>query len=128
MISHGSLTGDPLTAMFDTAAAGIGTFGMYRNNMDHASILKIREYMARGLPFIYAHDDPDLTEDMPWCIRFPNDDSPVDMQRVADFVDKVREHTGLSGEMRAYAAGHMSWEAQFTKLFGVLSAAGVRQR
>ena len=34
------------------AVAGIGSAGLYENGMDEASVLKVREYLAAGLPVI----------------------------------------------------------------------------
>ncbi len=120
VIFHGRLTGDRLTEMFETAEIGLGSLGMYRKRMNDGSVLKIREYMARGLPFLYAHDDPALSEDMPWCIKFPNDGSPINMNRVDEFVNSLGTYQEMSKQMRQYAAEHMSWEAQFTRIFSKL--------
>ena len=117
VIFHGKMTGEPLTKMFEMAEIGCGSFGLYRNNLRFASVLKIREYMARGLPFLYAHDDPGLTGEYPWCIQFPNDDTPIDMDRVDAFVSSLKRNQGLEKQMRAYAEEHMTWEAQFRKVF-----------
>ncbi len=117
VIFHGRMTGKPLTEIFETADVGLGSLGMYRKRMNSGSVLKIREYMARGLPFIYAHDDPDVSESMPWCIKFPNDETPIDMSRVDAFINTLGKQHGISERMRQYAIEHMSWEAQFVRIF-----------
>lgn len=118
---HGRMTGDPLTGMFNIATLGVGSLGMFRNSMGNGSNLKIREYTARGLPFIYAHDDPGIDENLPWCIQFPNNETPIDMERVDRFIDSLSGENNIISQMRAYAKQHMSWESQFEKVFQKLA-------
>ena len=117
VIFHGRLTGDKLTHMYNQATIGIASLGMYRNNLFSGSILKLREYMARGLPFVYAHNDPDIKENMPWCLKMPNNDTPIDMEQINGFVDAISKNRDLSGQMRQYAIDNMTWETQFRKVF-----------
>lgn len=41
----------------------------HRKGQYRSMTLKLREYMARGLPFVYAVDDPSLPEDPAVCLR-----------------------------------------------------------
>lgn len=117
IVFHGPLYGEMLTRVFQIADLGLCSFGMYRKKMNSGSILKLREYMARGLPFIYAHDDPGVKEDMPWCIKVSNDDKPIDMKKVDAFLNYLRGLPDYSQEMRNYAIENMSWESQFKNVF-----------
>lgn len=116
VVAHGRLTGEPLTQMFEIATIGLGTFGLYRKGMSSGSILKVREYMARGLPFVFAHEDPNISEGMPWCIKVPNDDSVIDMNKIDSFINALGDYRELSKKMRQYAISNMTWEAQFEKI------------
>ena len=52
--------------------------------------MKLREYMAYGLPVVLAHEDPDLTAEPHWFVlELPNTES-----NVADGVDEVRRWVG----------------------------------
>lgn len=117
VIFHGKMTGDPLTEMFEKATIGLCSLGMYRNSFFSGSVLKLREYMARGLPFVYAHDDPAINESMQWCMKITNDNSPVPMEKVNEFIKRVQSNPSFPPEMRRYAASNMTWETQFQKIF-----------
>ena len=73
--------------------------------------------MARGLPFVYAHDDPHVSDKLPWCLKIPNDNSPVNMDCVDDFVSRLEHEERLTDRMREYAEDNMTWESQFKSVF-----------
>ena len=117
IIFHGRMTGDALTEMYNRATIGLGTLAMHKRGFKNGSVLKLREYMARGLPFVYANEDPHLNEDLPWCIKIPDDDSAVNMEYIDEFIRRIKNEDGLSDRMREYAKNNMSWEKQFLKIF-----------
>ncbi len=121
VVFHGRMTGDALTGMYNMASIGICSLALYKIGFNTGSVLKLREYMARGLPFVYAHDDPHMSEDMPWCIRISNNEEPVRMDDIDLFVNRIAEIKDISNQMREYARIHMTWEAQFEKVFSKLS-------
>ena len=114
---HGRKSGDELSYFFDIAKIGVSSLGFYRTGFTTGSVLKLREYMARGIPFIYAHDDPDIDECMDWCLKIPNDSTPVNMENVSMFIERIEKIPNLSERMRTYAKTEMTWEAQLQKVF-----------
>ena len=71
--------------------------------------LKLREYMARGLPFITAVGDPALPPDPAFALRVTNDDSPIDMAAVVAFARAAKGDAAVSARMRAHAQATLSW-------------------
>ena len=118
---HGRKTGDELSYFFNIATIGISGLGNYRIGFKTGSVLKLREYMARGLPFVYSHDDPGIKENEEWCMKVPNDDSPINMETIAEFIKSIKGKTYISAEMREYAARNMTWEAQYRIVIAKLS-------
>jgi glycosyltransferase involved in cell wall biosynthesis len=55
-----------------TATAAIGTLGLYEKQMEEACPLKVREYLALGLPVIGAYQDTDIPPDSDYFLRLPN--------------------------------------------------------
>lgn len=61
----GMLYDQDLFKEYEAAHFGIGSLGWHRLNIKEASPLKIREYLAAGLPVISATHDPDFIQDTP---------------------------------------------------------------
>ena len=50
LVAHGPLDPDAYRPFIEASDVAIGTLGLYRKHMDEASPLKVREYLAAGLP------------------------------------------------------------------------------
>jgi hypothetical protein len=73
----------PLVASADI---GIGTLALHRKDMDEISPLKVREYLAHGLPVLIGYADTAFLDDAPWFLhRLPNIES-----NVVDNIDAIR--------------------------------------
>lgn len=79
---HGYVEGDRLLKLYKTADIGIGTLALHRKGMQEAAPLKVREYLAQGLPTIIAYDDPAL-RGLDCVLRLPNEE---DLLRYADAI------------------------------------------
>lgn len=117
-IEHkGYLNKGQLDALFNEVHIGVSTLALYKKDLQEAAVLKTREYIARGLPFIYAYTDPDLNEETnSFALQFPNDDSPIDMQQVVDFAKKVLSDPEHPQKMRKYAEKYLDYEVKMKRL------------
>ncbi len=86
---HGYIANPALASWYRTMDIGIGTLALYRNNMQEACPLKVREYLAWGLPVVIGYRDPDL-DDAEYVLRLPNKPSGIieSLPRVVKFVHK----------------------------------------
>ena len=83
---HGFLGREQYEQVLRRADFAIGTLALHRTNLHEATPLKLREYLAFGLPVILAHKDPDLTSEPAWFVlELPNTES-----NVLDHVPEVR--------------------------------------
>lgn len=120
-IFHGLQTGENLDRILANCHVAVGSLGLFRNQMTESSPLKTREYMARGLPFVIAGKDPDLSPDdviKSSYLEFPNDASPLDFDRIVEFVTQInRTYPGdeLSALMRDYCRTHLDWTIKMQK-------------
>lgn len=120
VLFHGRKTGAELDPFFDVADLGICSLGFCRINFTSGSILKLREYTSRGLPFVYAAEDPAIDAPQPFCMKVPNDESVVDVHSMIAFAKEMREHPDMPTKMRQYANERMTWQSQFEKVFNKL--------
>ncbi len=116
VVDHGYVAGKDLDMLFDLCDLAVGTMGMHRKNMSHGSTLKVREYMARGIPFIISYTDDDISLDSPFVLMAPPDDTPIDMGHLITFITRVHEKYGTQviSEMRSYAYTHMDYRTKMT--------------
>lgn len=70
----GKLFGEELYNKYDEAHIAIGSLGLHRIGLEEAGTLKLREYCAVGIPFIYSGKDPDFTGKLNFCRSVPQSD------------------------------------------------------
>lgn len=117
---EGPLYDKDLEIMFDKCAIAIDSLGMHRVNISTSSSLKIRQFMARGIPFVLAVPDLSLLPNLEFYTIVDSNDQPINIPSIIDFANIVNEKNYLSDLMIEYAKQHMSWEAQFDKIFKIL--------
>ncbi len=89
---HGTLERADVLAILARADVGVGTLALHRNSMNEASTLKVREYLAVGLPALYGYSDPDTDQLAPYTLRIANTEKNVidELPRIEAFVDASR--------------------------------------
>ncbi len=115
IIFHGERDGVQLDAIYDFCDYALASLGLHRIGISRASTLKTREYLAKGIPFIYSGSiDVFENEWLQYCIQVSADDSPIDIDRFVDECIKVSNEVGQSklvNVIRDYAARNVSVEA-----------------
>lgn len=104
---HGSQFGEQLDQLFNQSDIGIASLARHRSNITHIKTLKNREYAARGIPFIYSEIDDDF-ETMPYILKIPMDESPVDIDQLIEFYKSVKE---MPTQIRQ-SVDFLSWKMQ----------------
>ncbi len=89
---YGHLDRDRYIGILARTDVAVGALALYVNNMDEASPLKVREYLAMGLPVIAAYTDTDFPSPVPFFLRLRN--APGSMAsalaEIDAFVDRWR--------------------------------------
>lgn len=118
VILHPAKTGNELEEFLSKMHIGVATLGLYRKHLQSTTTLKVREYCAIGLPFIYAYTDPDLHEESrQFCRQFPNDDTVVSMEAVLEFANDVLNRADVPEKMRHYSETYMDYRVKMKKLY-----------
>lgn len=90
VIFYGKKSGAELDEIYDKCDMGVCSLGSYKKGLYWTSELKSREYLAKGLPVISGVDiDIFHIIDRKYCLEFPNDASPVDVERIVEFYDEI---------------------------------------
>lgn len=108
--------GSDLDEVLSGCHLAIGSLALHRSGLREACVLKVQEYTARGLPFIIAYDDPDLLAGLPWVLKIPADKSPVEVDTLITFAEKVSKSPSLVKEMRTFAESKLSWTVKMKGL------------
>ena len=111
---HGYLRGSELDRVYDISDISLGTFGMYKINLNYSCNLKSREAVARGIPMVTGCPTDIFTEGKyKYYFEFPNDPSVVDIRKIIDFVDEIYKNGAESviEEIRQYAYENVTMDA-----------------
>ena len=111
IIFHGQLFGDELTKVFNRCQFAIGSLGRHRSGITVIKTLKNREYATRGIPFIYSEQDSDF-DHQPYVMKAPADESPIDIQRILDFMDNFH----MKPEDIRSTVEHLTWKIQMQRV------------
>lgn len=113
--ARGKQFGEALDRYLSQAHVAISSLALYKKNMKEACPLKSREYIARGLPFVYAYDDNDLSGDEDFALKL-TPEMPIDIEEIITFVQKCSDNKDLSEEMRAFAVDKLDWKVKLGKM------------
>lgn len=108
---HGYKSGEELGKLYDTADAGLVSFGSYKENVERLCTIKTREYLAKGLPVILGGmDDLFENENSEYALCLPNNPSPVDFEEIGEFLDSIyidRSKKEVIDYIRAFAKNNV---------------------
>lgn len=87
---HGYMNRIEYEKIMAGADVAIGTLALHRIKMNEATPLKVREYLAFGLPTIIGYNDPDFLDEPPFILQLPNCENNVEenMELIQNFVKK----------------------------------------
>lgn len=82
---YGTLQASEYHEIASMCVAGVGTLNLSAKQMEEASPLKVREYLAMGLPVITRYRDVDLDPSSDFVLQLP-----VDERSFSDFSPEIR--------------------------------------
>lgn len=93
VLSTGYLTGAAFSDAMSRLDVGIGSLALHRAGLTEASTLKVRGYLAAGIPAIIGYEDTDFDADAPFLLNVPNAEGGV-LSRVDEVRDFVLRWVG----------------------------------
>jgi len=85
---HGFLNREDVRDVLAQTDVALGTLALHRNQMQEASVLKVREALAYGIPVVIAFHDTDLHDvNLETILRIPNTEENVEenAERIRSF-------------------------------------------
>ncbi len=110
VIFYGPMRGTELDEVYRNCHVGIGSLALQRLGFTEGAVLKNREYCAKGVPFVYALKDNDFGEKFPYALEVQGTEDPIDVRKIVDFYDEIRNHLDFKEKMRTYASHELSWD------------------
>ncbi len=107
---HGYKHAEELKDMYQWASLGLASLGLHRIGIFTSSTLKVREYLANGLPLIYCCEDHALSE-FGYALRIPQDESAVDFKQVVESTLVWSKQPQLRETIRHFAKTNLSWRS-----------------
>lgn len=99
-LEHGVVDRQQIATISSTCNIGVASLGLHRLGMKEGSTLKVREYMAMGLPFLSGYVDIDVPENYPYVLNYSADDTFIDLNRTELFLEFLKTNKFKRSEMR----------------------------
>ncbi|HIP02787.1 MAG TPA: glycosyltransferase family 1 protein [Campylobacterales bacterium] len=111
----GKLHKEELDRVFEKAHIACDSLAMYRLDMHEGSTLKSKEYIARGIPFLYSAPDHDLLSLNNYLYDVKNEDSLIDFYKILKFYKKL-DIVNMQKEMQKTTIDILSWDKKIENL------------
>lgn len=90
VLFYGNKTGEELEKVYQNKDIAVVSLGMYKLNIDCVSVLKSREYLAKGIPMITGCDvDVFMGREFPYNMQAQNNNSNIDVDNIIKFYDEM---------------------------------------
>jgi len=121
----GKLTGDDLDNQYAIADIALGSFGMYKIGVHTSSVLKIREYLAKGLPIVSGcYEDVFEDENFIYYLSFDNNNKIIDIEKIVAFYYSLysdKDVMLMTKNIRDYARKYINYDVVFKSVLDYIS-------
>ena len=121
VIFTGVKSGEELDRLFENSTIGVASLAAHRRGGKSTSELKVKEYCARGLPYIATSVDNALPDGAPFVKLFPADESAIDISQIVKFAEKLSGLPEIPKQMRKFAEENLTWEKQLKKVIDAIN-------
>lgn len=111
VIIHGRKSGKELEDLFNVCNIACAMLAPHRNQIVYASPLKTKEYMLRGIPYIYAYTEIGINEVCEYMMYIKPGEEAVDMEKIVKFFNAYKNNAKQASEiLREYAIQNFAWK------------------
>ena len=113
VIFYGFKAGEELDEIYNNSDIALGSLGFNRINLEKGSTLKMREYCAKGIPFVVGYNDTSFSKDLPFYYQVSNDESLLDIEKIIEWYKSLKV---TPEEIRKYAEDNLTWDKQMKEV------------
>ncbi len=111
VIFYGYKSGKELDEIYNKADIAVGCLGIFRKKIYKSCTLKVREYCAKGLPFIMGEEDTCIKE--VFMYKIINDETIFDIEEIIEWYNNLKVS---AEEIREYTKNNLTWDIQMKKV------------
>lgn len=115
----GSIDKENADILFDSMHLGISALAVHRKGLKSTTTIKSREYFARGIPFIFGHHDPDISDNVeakPFFMELSADESAIDFALILEWYKSLEQIPDYNTNMKNFALKHLDYKVKMEKL------------
>lgn len=106
---YGYQNGKNLEKIYTMCNIGIGPLAPHRVGGKEGTGIKTKEYFAIGLPYFFAGQELLVPENYQYIMKIESSDSPIDIQKIFEFYNTIKNDSNMQKNMRDFARKHYSW-------------------
>ncbi len=105
----GKKTIEEMGDIYDSHTVAVSCLGLYHTGGTYFSPRNAKQYCAAGIPFVYAYEDLSLDNNTQFALKLANNDSPINIALIGEFVWRCRLNQRLPQTERKFAEKHYDW-------------------
>jgi glycosyltransferase involved in cell wall biosynthesis len=120
-INHGYVPSGKLSNILNNIDVGIGPLGVHRKKFYEATPLKVRRYLAHGIPVILGYNDTDIHSEYNFVLKVSSNDEPIDLDLLKEYVNRIRINPNIRNQARWFAVSKLGYKIKMMQLSNFLS-------
>lgn len=118
IINHGMLSKENLDMLLPQMHVGLGSVALHRVALKEGNVLKVREYLSRGLPVIIGYQDTDLSFDEPldFVKNVSADEKAIELPPIITWLKELYlKHPDLNKQIREFAFKKLNYNHKISE-------------
>ena len=114
ILFHGFLNSEQIEGVKSKCHIAIGSLALHRIPLEQGSVLKVREYLASGIPVALSYYDEDVfdSELTQYCLKLEPNDSPINMGDLISYYSCMHNKKDLTSCIRKSASEVLSFDVK----------------
>jgi hypothetical protein len=116
VINHDYVPSSELDSLLNVIDVGLGPLACHRKGFREATPLKVRRYLAHGIPVVIGYNDLDIYNEYEFVLKVPANDDPLDLDRLKSFAKKAQNNNAIRLQARSFALKNLDYKVKMERL------------